>query len=653
MEKQQLSPNNLMQGIQQELVPESGGGKRSLSAAADPEWILLVAVAIPAILVPLFVVYLPPDTLIEGGYELVLINEYQKYAAGLFTMGGSLGAFLFTLLKQKSWPYLPKGLALPALCFVLAIGISLLQAVDLWRGALVGLQVYLLPTVFFLLIASHQWTLSQGLSLLGLSLACGTLVAIIGVAQGLGYWGPALTLPHIGAGSLLFFQNLAGEYLIILIPPAIAITLMPVRLKYRLVASLVVVLLSTHLVLTLARGAWVGLIGGLCIGAALACCGSLLTKRVRRVPPSGKDNGRQPYKHLKQLIVGTIIALALSAGILLANGSIHTHFKSPYIQELLSVNFSHTTGRIQLWTDSLDMLRKNWLWGVGPGHYKVHIPVYLREIPTIPYLFHWDVKTGALTIPFRPHNDYLQNWLELGLLGMIGMIWLFGMIFWFAVRGIGEAVINGERIRALIILGTISGFAAWAVSMLFEFPFRMPASMILGWLCAGLAVSFSLQHRERLPRRSPSLASQLATGALLSLLAIASLLFAYQQFWSDLYFNQAMIAGASQNPSLSYAWMNRACAYAPWKEQTGATKARLELLMDKPEQSLDSAREVLRRNPYSLPGLWAYGLAAGELGHEQESRSAFQKIINIYPFLPDIARYQRFAEPIVPVPKRQ
>jgi len=614
---------------------------RVLSAINAPLW-LVVAAAIPAVLTPLFFVYLPPDLLIKGSYGLTLINEYQKYAAELFALAITIGAFLFLQVKEKSWPHLPKVLIWPTLCFIFAIGASLFQAVDLWRGTLVGLQVYLLPTLFFLLVATRQWTLPQGLSILGLSLASGVLVAIIGIAQGLETWNFALALPHIGAGSLLYFQNLAGEYLIILIPPAIAIVFMPIRILYRVSAACTCVLLTTHLTLTLARGSWVGLIGGLSLGAGLACCGILFTQHSWRNTSAGEDNGTR-HKYIPALVLSTIIVLVLVAGILITNGSSHSLFGSPYVQELLSINLNNTTGRLQIWSDSFDMLKENWLGGVGPGHYKVRLPAYLNEIPTIPYLFNWNIETGDLTIPFRPHNDYLQTWLELGLSGLLGMLWMFSTIFWITVRGIGDAIINKERIRCLMILGTFSGFAAWAVSMLFEFPFRMPASLVLGWLCAGLTVSFSLQHRELPPLRMPVLAKRLVC-VTICLLIFASLLFAHQQFWSDLCVNQAIIAGANQNSTKSYTWIKKAYVYTPWKEQAGTTKAHLELFMDKPEEALKTTRETLQRNPNSLPGLWFNGQVAEALGYEQESRAAFQKIVTLFPFLPSIEKYQQLAE---------
>ncbi len=620
------------------------GNNRLVVPARTAHWSLAAAVAWPAILVPLFLVYLPADLQVRAGDGLVLINEYQKYAAELFALSITLAAFLFSKIKTRNWRRPPGALLWPVFCLVLALGTSLFQVSDLWLGILIGLQVYLLPAGFFLLVATRFWSLPQGVAILAAALLAGILNSVVGIAQGLDLWAPALALPHIGAGGLLYFQNLAGEYLIILIPPAIAILCMPLRTIYRISATGACVLLATHLVLTLARGAWVGLIGGLLLGAALAG-GGLLT--AGGMAP-GKARCRLHRKPILIMLLLSGLVLGLVTGTLRTNSFLGDGLsRSPYVQEFLSINLENSTGRVAIWKDSLGMLEKHWLKGVGPGHYRVNLPAYLREIPAIPYLFNWDVVTGELIIPFRAHNDYLQIWLELGVIGILGLVWLFGAITLISMRGFRDALMSRDRVRALLIWGCFSGFAAWAVSMLFEFPFRMPASLVLGWLCAGLAVSFSLTGRNR-PQITLPVPYRALAVATSCLLIFASLWLAHRQFWSDIYLNRAFAAAVTQDTAESYAWINKAQVLAPWQEPAGTTKARLELIMGMPEEASATARKILQRNPHSLPGLWAEGLAAGALGREAESRAAFQKIVTLYPFLPDIENYRRFGNPAEP-----
>jgi O-antigen ligase len=596
-------------------------------------WLALL-VALPLMAVPLYYVYLPPGWPVEGGYEQIIINEFQKFVAELISIGLLLGISALYMMRRNLWPRLPRRIVWPALLYILGVACSLFSARDLPRGVLIGLEVSLLPVLFFLLIAGLRWKQSSILTVLGGMASAGAVVSLIGICQKLEVWDYALMLPHGGAGSLLFFQNLAGEYLIVLIPPVLMLILMPIHWGFRVAAGLLSSLFLVHLAMTLARGAWVGLFAGVTVAAVLACWGIYRAKREATQQEDGRNASGAPVRISKRLltVAALLLVLVVGAGLWAKDSN------SPYVKELLSINLNNTTGRLQIWQDSLGLLQDHWLLGVGPGHYKVHISAYLEEIPKIPYLFVWNEDSGRGMYPFRPHNDYLQNWIELGLFGLFGMLWLFVSIALSAARGIGQAMVSGDRGRALLIFGTLGGFSAWAVSMLFEFPFRMPASLILGWFCAGMAVALSLPG-EVTWRPLRSAYNRLA-GLASILLLIGCFTAAHYVFWGDIYVQQAMAAWNHKNIEQGYEWQKQAYDYAPWEETNGSLMARMALGLRKNQESLQVSRDVLKRNPYFLPALFYRGIAAGALGYQDESRAAFGKIVETFPFLPENDKYR-------------
>lgn len=625
--------------------------KHSNQAAVDhsmqaigyaPLWLALL-VALPAVVVPLYFVYMLPGTLVEGSSGLAIINEFQKYVAELVCFGLLLACAGVWLVRNNLWPRVPGVILWPALLFLASFLSSLFQAQDLERGVVNSLQSGLLPLLFFLLIASLRWTQLRILSVLGLMSGAGLVVGLIGICQGLEIWPFALSLPHVGAGSLVFFQNLAGEYLIVLIPPAVALIFVRIHWLFRACAAICSSILLVHLVMTLARGAWVGLFCGVAVTFVFAALGFYWIKR-SGVGVDENEITTPVFASFtkRNVAVSGVVLLALLLAVGLWVGSVGKDSDSTYVKELLSINLDNTTGRLQIWTDSLGLLEDSWLFGVGAGHYRVAFPPYLEASPEVPYLFQWDEKTGRIMYPFRPHNDYLQNWIELGIFGLIGMVWLFVAILWISARGIGDSMAAGERQRALLILGCLGAFSAWAMSMLFEFPFRMPASMVLGWMCAGFAVSLSWRTDE-IRWSSIRPAGNWLASCVVTLSVLACFYVAHMQFWADIYENQAMVAWNGKKLTQGYEWQQRAYGYAPWKESNGATKARMELGLKKYQESLATSRQVLERNPYLLPALWTQGTAARMIGHGDESRAAFSKIVEVYPFLPENEKYRRFA----------
>ncbi|MDT8421223.1 MAG: O-antigen ligase family protein [Desulfuromonadales bacterium] len=633
-------------------------GHPSSFAGSPPLW-LMVLVLVPVVVVPLYFLHLKPNMLIEGGFGHIIINEYQKYVAELVTLG------LLTLLGggylvwNNLWPRLPKMLVWPVLLLFAGVLLSLFQAVDPLRAAIVAFEVYLLPVLFFLLIAALLWSNRTASWAFLVVLCVGMIVAFIGVAQTFGFWDYAQQLPHVRAGSLMFNTNLAAEYLITLIPLAAVLVFIPGSLLVRLAAALVGSLLMFHLVLTMTRGAWVGLAGGLVVAAAMAWFGKRLLRKGSADQSAAPPRRTLTRKALLSLFATLVVFLLLIIVVSFLTNVGKDENTSP-IERLTSISWSNSSGRSVIWKDSLDMLQDNWMLGVGPGHYRVNFPPYWDEITEISdwvknieswnevkkrevgiTLVRWTENTGGFIYPLRPHNDYLQNWLEVGLLGFVGTLWLFASICWISVRGLGASIVAGENRRALLIFGAFTGFAAWAVSMLFEFPFRMPASMLMGWLCAGFAVSLSLSVWKETHWQPVRPVFNTLAALVLVCLVVLSFSLAHRVFWGNLYGIYAKTAWNNKRIEMAYEWQKKAYDYAPWDENNGALKVRMELGLQRYDDAYETANSMLARSPHLIPALWAKGIAALSSGRIEEGEGTFRELAEKFPFLPYNEKYRR------------
>ncbi|MDI6778045.1 MAG: O-antigen ligase family protein [Patescibacteria group bacterium] len=79
---------------------------------------------------------------------------------------------------------------------------------------------------------------------------------------------------------------------------------------------------------------------------------------------------------------------------------------------------SSLASREMIWKSAGLMVKNNPVFGIGPGNFQNTYLEYQKYFP--PYL-EWAVP--------QPHNLYLAFWLEAGLLGIIGFIWLIGLFF--------------------------------------------------------------------------------------------------------------------------------------------------------------------------------------------------------------------------------
>ena len=121
--------------------------------------------------------------------------------------------------------------------------------------------------------------------------------------------------------------------------------------------------------------------------------------------------------------------------------------------------------RLAIWAETLEMIRRHPLTGVGTGNFTYVYPEMDSRLV-------WDrpdlrVYQGMYTN--AAHNEILQQWAELGIVGLFLFLTLNGLAFYSLLRGI-----------------------AWTGKM--EFLIRMTlAGMMLAWLVQA-QMNFSLQH---------------------------------------------------------------------------------------------------------------------------------------------------------------
>ena len=75
--------------------------------------------------------------------------------------------------------------------------------------------------------------------------------------------------------------------------------------------------------------------------------------------------------------------------------------------------YNSTTGRLEIWKESLEILQDNWFIGTGTGDVKDELMKTYEK-----HQFHY-----ALEKKLNAHNQFLQIWLTLGIVGLLLLIW--------------------------------------------------------------------------------------------------------------------------------------------------------------------------------------------------------------------------------------
>jgi O-antigen ligase len=119
--------------------------------------------------------------------------------------------------------------------------------------------------------------------------------------------------------------------------------------------------------------------------------------------------------------------------------------------------------RLQLWAHAADYTLKHPLMGCGYGNWK---------IASIPYI---RVLTDDLYVPVHAHNDFLEAFAELGIIGGALYLSLFVCILVFTIKTL---LLKADTRSRLISVFTFFSFAGYSVDAFFNFPMERPVNQV-------------------------------------------------------------------------------------------------------------------------------------------------------------------------------
>jgi tetratricopeptide (TPR) repeat protein len=149
---------------------------------------------------------------------------------------------------------------------------------------------------------------------------------------------------------------------------------------------------------------------------------------------------------------------------------------------LFIVKHDSSSGRLHIYDISLQILKDNWLTGVGIGKFKAAFNEYQAA-----YFMQHDIDSKRALLAdntFYAFNDYLQWMAETGIIGLVILILLTGLLI--------------NRIKYLlkqfpenpVILGAAASLLSVSVAALFSYPFQVLPIQFLVLLNTGIIIFY-------------------------------------------------------------------------------------------------------------------------------------------------------------------
>jgi len=338
------------------------------------------------------------------------------------------------------WNDYRQGVLFPVLMFV---GISVLSFVfSIYKHESFYALLRLLGYVGLYYVIVTNCTKKLLWYLVGVAICMGLGLSVYGLLQYFGllaneWWEPKIFL----SASYVNHNHFAG-YLEMVIPAIIGLMIsIKKRSSLFVILFISLVIMFTAFIFAQSRSAWI------CLAVSLLLMNIILIRR-------------KILKTYSIVIFITFVAVVFSY-------SCYSGGKVSQRAETM-VNFAQGDTsiigiRTSIWQGTVKMIADNPWTGVGIGCFEWDFPKYRPELLG---------KAGIR--PTHAENDYLHMASELGIFGLIFMVWILTL---FVSRGIKS---NG------IMLGCGIGLLSLSLHGLVDFNFHIPANMILFIALAGL-----------------------------------------------------------------------------------------------------------------------------------------------------------------------
>ena len=272
--------------------------------------------------------------------------------------------------------------------------------------------------------------------------------------------------------------------------------------------------------------------------------------------------------------------------------------------------------RLIMWRNSYNMFKDYWLIGVGIGNWMVYYPKYQESYAVDPAL------RGETLFHINAHNDYVEFICELGLVGLLLMLWvvfaiLIGIVRVFSLK---SELRKEDQVMVLTVVVAILGIAANAFV---SFPLQQPITIAITMLYIGILAGAVWQASDSSERTFyrwalPSPALKIATATAMTVATVSML--AIQIIWykSDNLYFKAVSNYSAGNYKTSFEAAQESYKEFPIRKRTMYYIGNYYYRNQEYEKALPLFEEIRKDYPYRRQVLNALSGVYLELGKTDE-----------------------------------
>jgi O-antigen ligase len=479
--------------------------------------------------------------------------------------------------------------------FIIWSFITLLWAKSTYEGFYSAIHITACGVIFFSL-STIPYNVKWVIRMLSAIIIAGTGVVLVGLAQQFFQlrWVPMSVSPAATFGN----PNMAADYLSMVLPLTVAMSLSQKKVLARSVLLIIVLLTMIFLFYTQSRGACLSVV------CAFTYMAFLYARRKYNIK-------------LRSISVGFAIILIAGMVIISLSSGLRNRIEESAFSEY----------RLIPWRNCLEMVKDNPLLGVGAGNFKLFYPAYSYKAVA-------DLAYDATKTLGKAHNDYIQTAVELGLPGLLLFVLLpvSGLILAYRIM-CGSKDSNIE----FISMGISGGLISFMVGSFFSFYMQrsMPPLLIFAYLgiltlLSGKVFSVWKTLKIKIPNTVGLL-------CILCLLITGFLLirFNWKNIMCDGYYVNAMGLEKQNANSLVLSAGLTAQSYNKYRMDVLTTIGRAYAATGELDKAITALEKVTQSHPFDLNALFILGVAYANNDMNDKALGIFRRVLKLKPGFPE------------------
>jgi O-antigen ligase len=280
-------------------------------------------------------------------------------------------------------------------------------------------------------------------------------------------------------GATLANKNLAASYTVLMLP----ITLYAIfAWKHKIPQTLATIsftLGSIFLVYTRSRGSWV---------AAMAAAIFLVLWLV--CIPQNRALIKSVFCRYRVLLLVGSLVITVIASQAESNLSKRYHSVTNTVSDQFSSIGRMDEGdigtRVAYWLNSMKIIADHPFNGIGLSNFQTIYPLYHKAIYKTP-----KIGYAVEARPQRTHNDFIEAFVETGIIGGISFATLFIYTLCMGWKFARSSASPSMRLASIFILTSVGGIGVNAMG---DFPFQMPTAPIVTWALIAILTGLYVLH---------------------------------------------------------------------------------------------------------------------------------------------------------------